>query len=171
MIGGERFADDFEVIWRGLVIGRMRTRDRADIEKARRVGRKAAMVVRLQRACRPQAAGDRGHDIDLKDCQTRFKILWARIRAQLTDEGGPMACQCAKKKSPAKSAGPSLSFCRYCRAPSRQTETNRCRSNSCDRLLYRSGSIPSSCASRACDGSELYDLSVQMRTCWKARTP
>jgi hypothetical protein len=34
----------------------------------------------------PQAAGDRSHGIDLKDCQTRFKVLWARIRARLTDE-------------------------------------------------------------------------------------
>jgi PilZ domain len=75
VIDGQRQEDDYEVIWRGLPIGRIM---------------KPPADTHWWWGCnvygQPQAANDRGPGINFKDCQLRFKIAWTRIRAGLTEE-------------------------------------------------------------------------------------
>jgi hypothetical protein len=86
VIDGQRQEDDYEVIWRGLPIGRIMKPDSDP---------------HWWWGCnvygRPPAANDRGPGINFKDCQIRFKIAWARIRAGLTDEDISIAALRAKK--------------------------------------------------------------------------
>jgi hypothetical protein len=79
IIDGEQYADDYKVIWRGLVIGRILKEPGAPLGKPQ-------WWYGCNLHGQPQAAADRGHGIDLKDCQRRFKMLWARIRVCLTDQ-------------------------------------------------------------------------------------
>jgi hypothetical protein len=72
---GKRQEDDYEVIWRGLPIGRIM---------------KPPGEPHWWWGCnvygQPPTANDRGPAINFKDCQLRFKIAWTRIRAGLTEE-------------------------------------------------------------------------------------
>ena len=65
---GKRQEDDYEVIWRGLPIGRIM---------------KPPGEPHWWWGCnvygQPPTANDRGPAINFKDCQLRFKIAWARI--------------------------------------------------------------------------------------------
>lgn len=87
VIDGQRQEDDYEAIWRGLPIGRIM---------------KPPLDSHWWWACnvygQPLAANDRGPGINFKDCQVRFKMAWARIRAGLTDESISTAAQHAAKK-------------------------------------------------------------------------
>jgi hypothetical protein len=64
--------DDYEVIWRGLTIGRMM---------------KQADSAHWWWSCnvhgQPPTANDRGLAINFKDSQLRFKLAWKKIRAAL----------------------------------------------------------------------------------------
>jgi hypothetical protein len=75
VIDGRRQENDFEVIWRGLPIGRIM---------------KSPIDPHWWWACnvygQPLAANDRGPGINFKDCQVRFKMAWTRIRAGLSEE-------------------------------------------------------------------------------------
>jgi hypothetical protein len=75
VIDGQRQEDNYEVIWRGLPIGRIM---------------KPPGELHWWWGCnvygQPQEASDRGQGINFKDCQLRFKIAWTRIRAALTEE-------------------------------------------------------------------------------------
>jgi hypothetical protein len=72
---GRPQADDYEVIWRGVSIGRIL---------------KQADSPHWWWSCnvfgQPSAASDRGPAINFKDSQLRFKLAWTRIRPTLTDE-------------------------------------------------------------------------------------
>jgi hypothetical protein len=75
VVDGVRQEDDYEVIWRGLPIGRIL---------------KAAGNPHWWWGCnvygQPPTSDDRGPGINFKDCQVRFRLAWARIRATLTEE-------------------------------------------------------------------------------------
>lgn len=78
VIAGQRYADDFEVIWRGFPIGRIMRGAGAPHDKPQ-----------WSWSChlhgRPQGSGDRGTGLDLDDAKAKFKAAWARIRASLTE--------------------------------------------------------------------------------------
>jgi len=86
VIDGKRQEDDFEIIWRGLPVGRIM---------------KPPTDPHWWWACnvygQPSAATDRGPGINFKDCQLRFKIAWTRIRAGLTEADIAVASQHAEK--------------------------------------------------------------------------
>jgi hypothetical protein len=86
VIDGKRQEDDYELIWRGLPIGRIM---------------KPPTEPHWWWGCnvygQPLAAGDRGQGINFKDCQLRFKIAWTRIRAGLTEEDIAIASRHAEK--------------------------------------------------------------------------
>jgi PilZ domain len=75
VVDGRRQEDDFEVIWRGLPIGRIM---------------KPPGEPHWWWGCnvygQPLGPNDRGPGINFKDCQFRFKLAWARIRAALTED-------------------------------------------------------------------------------------
>ena len=85
VIDGQRQEDDYELIWRGLPIGRIM---------------KPPGDPHWWWGCnvygQPQAVNDRGPGINFKDCQLRFKIVWTRIRAGLTDEAISVAVRHAQ---------------------------------------------------------------------------
>ena len=85
VIDGQRQEDNYEVIWRGLPIGRIM---------------KPPGEPHWWWGCnvygQPQEANDRGQGINFKDCQLRFKIAWTRIRAGLTEEDISVAVQHAQ---------------------------------------------------------------------------
>jgi hypothetical protein len=72
---GQACADDYEVVWRGLTIGRMM---------------KQADSPHWWWSCnvygQPPVANDRGPSINFKDSQLRFKLAWSRIRPTLSDQ-------------------------------------------------------------------------------------
>ena len=82
VVDGQPQEDDYEVIWRGLPIGRIM---------------KPPIEPHWWWACnvygQPLAANDRGPGINFKDCQVRFKMAWTRIRAGLTEESISIAEQ------------------------------------------------------------------------------
>jgi PilZ domain len=86
VIDGKRKEDDYELIWRGLLIGRIM---------------KPPGDPHWWWSCnvygQPPAAGDRGPGINFKDCQLRFKIAWTRVRAGLTEEDVATASRHAEK--------------------------------------------------------------------------
>jgi hypothetical protein len=78
VIAGQRYADDFEVVWRGLPIGRIMLGAGAPHGKAQ-----------WSWSCHlhgmPQGSDDRGSAADLDDAKAKFRAAWARIRASLTE--------------------------------------------------------------------------------------
>jgi PilZ domain len=75
VVDGERQENDYEVIWRGMPIGRI----------LHPPGEQHWWW-----GCnvygKPPTPGDRGPGMNFKDCQVRFKIAWAKIRDALTAE-------------------------------------------------------------------------------------
>jgi hypothetical protein len=96
VIDGRRQEDDHELIWRGLLIGRIV---------------KPPGDPHWWWSCnvygKPPAAGDRGQGINFKDCQLRFKMAWTRIRAGLTEEDIAVASRHAEElgAQPSSDAG------------------------------------------------------------------
>lgn len=89
VVDGQVQADDYEVIWRGLLVGRI--------------------MKRLDSphwwwCCnlygQPPTANDRGPAINFKDSQLRFKLAWTRTRATLTPEDIAVATQHAEAQQP-----------------------------------------------------------------------
>jgi len=75
VVDGVRCDDNFEVLWRGIPIGRiLKQPDNAHWWWGCNV------------YGQPATPGDRGPAINFKDCQVRFKLAWARIRPTLTEE-------------------------------------------------------------------------------------
>ena len=91
---GMRRDDDFEVIWRGLPIGRIL---------------KQVDSPHWWWGCnvygQPATPGDRGPAINFKDCQVRFKLAWARIRPTLTEEAIAIATRHAESQQSEQLAG------------------------------------------------------------------
>jgi hypothetical protein len=89
VVDGVRRDDDFEVVWRGLPIGRIL---------------KQPDNPHWWWGCnvygQPATPGDRGPAINFKDCQVRFKLAWARIRPTLTEEAIAVAARHAETLQP-----------------------------------------------------------------------
>lgn len=75
VIDGVRHDDDYEVIWRGLPVGRIL---------------RAPDSPHWWWSCnvygQPPTPNDRGPAINFKDCQVRFKLAWVRIKTTLTEQ-------------------------------------------------------------------------------------
>ena len=78
-IAGERYADDYAVIWRGMSVGRIMLGNGAPHDRPQ-------WTWSCHVHGRPQGGDDRGSATDLADAKARFKAAWARIRAGLTDQ-------------------------------------------------------------------------------------
>lgn len=123
VVDGVRRDDDFEVLWRGLPIGRIL---------------KQPDNPHWWWGCnvygQPATDGDRGPAINFKDCQVRFKLAWARIRPTLTEEAIAVAMRHAETLQPrdAGAAGPVVE------APLQVLEHNRAATR---QRVLKSGSI------------------------------
>jgi hypothetical protein len=79
VIGGQRCADDFIVIWRGLTIGRIMLAS----------GTPSGRPQWTWSCClggRPTRGGESGTGTGFGDCKRQFREAWERIRATLTDQ-------------------------------------------------------------------------------------
>ena len=89
VVDGVRRDDNFEVLWRGIPIGRIL---------------KQPDSAHWWWGCnvygQPATPGDRGPAINFKDCQVRFKLAWARIRPTLTEEAIAVATRHAETLQP-----------------------------------------------------------------------
>ena len=87
-VDGVRRDDDFEVVWRGIPIGRiLKQPDNHWWWGCNVYGQ-------------PATPGDRGPAINFKDCQVRFKLAWARIRPTLTEDAIAAATRHAETLQP-----------------------------------------------------------------------
>jgi hypothetical protein len=73
-IAGQRYADDYAVIWRGMSVGRILLGSGAPHDRPQ-------WIWSCHVHGRPQGSDDRGTGADLDDCKLQFKNAWARIRA------------------------------------------------------------------------------------------
>jgi hypothetical protein len=78
-IAGERYADDYAVIWRGMSVGRIMLGNGAPHDRPQ-------WIWSCHVHGRPQGSDDRGTGADLDDCKLKFRKARARIRARLTDQ-------------------------------------------------------------------------------------
>jgi hypothetical protein len=78
-IAGQRYADDYAVIWRGMSVGRILLGNGAPHDRPQ-------WTWFCHVHGRPQGSDDRGSAGDLIDAKAKFKEAWARIRASLTDQ-------------------------------------------------------------------------------------
>ena len=92
---GQVVADDYEVFWRGIPVGRMM---------------KQPDSPHWWWGCnvygQTPGPGDRGAAINFKDCQVRFKLAWSRIRPTLTEQAIAVAMQHAAELRQRQSAQP-----------------------------------------------------------------
>ena len=93
VVDGVRRDDDFEVIWRGLPIGRiLKQHDNPHWWWGCNV------------YGQQPTPGDRGPAINFKDCQVRFKLAWAKIRPTLTEEAIAIG-RAARRNATAQTTG------------------------------------------------------------------
>ncbi len=78
VIGGERRADDYVVIWRGLTIGRI-------MRAAGMPPDQPGWTWYCYLGGRPTRGGENGTGTGFADCKRQFREVWERIRATLTD--------------------------------------------------------------------------------------
>ena len=78
-IAGQRYADDYAVIWRGMSVGRIMLGNGAPHDRPQ-------WIWSCHVHGRPQGGDDRGNAANLVDAKARFKNAWTRIRASLTDQ-------------------------------------------------------------------------------------
>jgi hypothetical protein len=78
IIDRETLPDDFEVIWNGLPIGRILKQP--GIPAAR-----PNWYWGVTFPGRPQPPGHRGNCSDLEECKRRFRVVWAGIRAGISE--------------------------------------------------------------------------------------
>jgi hypothetical protein len=85
VVDGVRQDDDYEVVWRGLPIGRIL---------------KQPDNPHWWWGCnvygQPPTPNDRGSGINFKDCQVRFNLAWTRLRPLLTEEAIAIAARHAE---------------------------------------------------------------------------
>jgi hypothetical protein len=77
-IAGERFADDYAVIWRGMSVGRIVLGNGAPHDRP-------PWLWSCHLPGRPQDGDDRDSATDLANAKAKFKAAWARIRSGLTE--------------------------------------------------------------------------------------
>jgi hypothetical protein len=93
VIAGKRYADDYQVIWRGLSIGR--------IMQASGV---PAHLAQWSWSCSVHGkpgAGASGNGVDLEDCKAKFKAAWAALHAGLSEDDIASAHQYAENSAEA----------------------------------------------------------------------
>jgi hypothetical protein len=79
VIGGQRCPDDYQVMWRGMSIGRIMRASGLPSDKPQ-----WSWNCYVQgRPCRPNESGG---GISLDQCKERFRAAWESIRAELTDQ-------------------------------------------------------------------------------------
>jgi hypothetical protein len=78
VIAGQRHADDYQVRWRGLPVGRIVLGSGAPHDRP-------PWSWSCHLPGRPQGNDDRGSATDLADTKAKFKAAWARIRSGLTE--------------------------------------------------------------------------------------
>jgi hypothetical protein len=78
VIAGQRYADDYQVRWCGLPVGRIVLGSRAPHDRP-------PWSWSCHLPGRPQGNDDRGSATDLADAKAKFKAAWARIRSDLTE--------------------------------------------------------------------------------------
>jgi hypothetical protein len=88
------YADDFEVIWRGLPIGRIMRPSGVPHDEQQWTGNAYLHG-------RPSRGNESGTDDDLADCKAQFREAWARIRAGITDADIARANQYAEASAEA----------------------------------------------------------------------
>jgi hypothetical protein len=91
VIGGQRYADDFTVIWRRLPIGRI-------MKSSGVPHNEAQWSWNCYVYGRPSRADDSGTGADIDECKAEFKNAWARIRAGLTEADVARAYRYAASK-------------------------------------------------------------------------
>ena len=76
LIGGQTYADDYEVFWRDLPIGRIM-----------RASGLPPHVQQWRWTCNfyGKPGGGGGSGVDLDDCKRQFRATWGTLRAGLTD--------------------------------------------------------------------------------------
>jgi hypothetical protein len=79
VIAGQRHADDYAVIWRGMSVGRIMLGSGAPPDRS-------GWTWSCRVHGRPQRSNERGTAASLDDCKRNFKDAWERIRASLTDQ-------------------------------------------------------------------------------------
>ena len=79
VINGQRCADDFIVLWRGLTIGRIMLASGAPSGRPQ-------WTWSCYLGGRPTRGGENGTGTGFGDCKRQFREAWERIRAGLTDE-------------------------------------------------------------------------------------
>jgi hypothetical protein len=79
VIAGQRSADDYAVMWRGMSVGRILLGNGAPHDRPQ-------WTWSCHVHGRPQGSDDRGTGADIDDCKLKFRKAWARIRASLTDQ-------------------------------------------------------------------------------------
>lgn len=91
VIAGDRLVEDYQVIWRGLSIGRIMKTTGVPSSKPR-----------WSWGCnvygKRQLTNDKGIGVDLLDAKAKFMIAWERIRPGLTNEDIAKAHRYAKSK-------------------------------------------------------------------------
>ena len=78
-IAGQRYADDYAVIWRGMSVGRILLGNGAPHDRPQWTWSATSHG-------RPQGGDDRGSATDLADGKARFKKARTRIRTSLTNQ-------------------------------------------------------------------------------------
>ena len=113
VVGGQVQTDDYEVVWRGLPVGRIL---------------KQPDSPHWWWSCnlygQPAVANDRGPAINFKDCQVRFNLAWTRIRPALTEQAIAVARQHAEQQLPA--TGPERDPNAPQAVPSMEQSAQRC---------------------------------------------
>jgi PilZ domain len=90
VVDGHAQTDDYEVVWRGLPVGRILKQPD---------GQHWWWSCNLYG--QPAVANDRGPAINFKDSQVRFNLAWTRIRPEITEQAIAVARQHAEQQSPA----------------------------------------------------------------------
>jgi hypothetical protein len=79
VIGGNGYPDDYQVVWRGLSIGRI-------MKGTGSPNHAPPWWWECNLYSQSPLGGESGTGADLYDCKAKFKVAWARIRAGRTDE-------------------------------------------------------------------------------------
>jgi hypothetical protein len=79
VVDGNGYPDDYQVVWRGLLIGRI-------MEATGSPNVAPQWWWECHIYGQPSLGGGRGTGVDLADCKAQFKTAWARIRRQFTED-------------------------------------------------------------------------------------
>lgn len=86
VIAGTRYADDYEVMWDGIAVGRILKQP--GMPYGRPNWSWGVIFPHL-----PQQAWQRGIESDLEECKRRFKVAWSDVHGRLTEADVALARQ------------------------------------------------------------------------------